>query len=91
MQKFETLRPPLLWFWIAVVRTRKEKKKEISASADGGPRFRVCVRETLRSAPHRPRMNNTGHIVLQYNTDTFSETSNPDYWAILENPNKLIA
>ena len=26
---------------------------EISASADGGPRSRVCARETLRSAPHR--------------------------------------
>jgi hypothetical protein len=26
MQKFETLRQPLLWFWIAVVRTRKKKK-----------------------------------------------------------------
>ena len=25
MQKFEFLRQPLLWFWIAVVRTRKEK------------------------------------------------------------------
>ena len=24
-----------------------------SASADGGPRSRVCARETLRSAPHR--------------------------------------
>jgi hypothetical protein len=24
-----------------------------SARADGGPRFRVCARETLRSAPHR--------------------------------------
>ena len=24
----------------------------ISASADGGPRSRVCARETLRSAPH---------------------------------------
>ena len=43
MQKFETLRQPLLWFWIAVV-TRKEKKRKkrlipkISAHADGGPR-----------------------------------------------------
>ena len=26
---------------------------KISASADGGPRSRVCARETLRSAPHR--------------------------------------
>ena len=29
------------------------KKGRISASADGGPRSRVCARETLRSAPHR--------------------------------------
>ena len=29
-----------------------EKEKEISARADGGPRSRVCARETLRSAPH---------------------------------------
>ena len=28
-------------------------KDRISASADGGPRSRVCARETLRSAPHR--------------------------------------
>ena len=27
--------------------------KEISASADGGHRSRVCARETLRSGPHR--------------------------------------
>ena len=27
--------------------------QEDSASADGGPRSRVCARETLRSAPHR--------------------------------------
>ena len=27
--------------------------KEISASADGGPRSRVRARGTLRSAPHR--------------------------------------
>ena len=26
---------------------------EISASADGGPRSRVCTSGTLRSAPHR--------------------------------------
>ena len=31
----------------------EEKMIEISASADGGPRSRVCARETLRSAPHR--------------------------------------
>ena len=32
MQKFETLRQPLLWFWIAVVRpttTRKQEKEKI--------------------------------------------------------------
>ena len=32
---------------------KKWKGGEISASADGGPRSRVCTRETLRSAPHR--------------------------------------
>ena len=30
-----------------------ETFKEISASADGGPRSRVSAPETLRSAPHR--------------------------------------
>ena len=30
-----------------------KKTLTISASADGGPRSRVCARETLRSAPHR--------------------------------------
>ena len=28
-------------------------RKRNSAIADGGPRSRVCARETLRSAPHR--------------------------------------
>ena len=28
-------------------------ESENSASADGGPRSRVCARETLRSGPHR--------------------------------------
>ena len=31
----------------------KKKRRLISAHADGGPRSRVCVSETLRSAPHR--------------------------------------
>ena len=30
-----------------------QEKKKNSASADGGPRSRVCARETLCSAPHR--------------------------------------
>ena len=30
---------------------------KISASTDGGPRSRVCARETLRSAPHRRKQN----------------------------------
>ena len=36
-------------------RTHSARTKicKISASADGGPRSRVCARETLRSAPHR--------------------------------------
>jgi hypothetical protein len=29
------------------------KTEENSASADGGPRSRVCARETLRSDPHQ--------------------------------------
>ena len=32
---------------------RLVQTKKNSASADGGPRSRVCARETLRSAPHR--------------------------------------
>ena len=32
---------------------KKRRREKISASADGGPRSRVCARETLRSAPHR--------------------------------------
>ena len=35
------------------VRLFLEFDLQISAQADGGPRFRVCARETLRSAPHR--------------------------------------
>ena len=31
----------------------EEELRKISASADGGPRFRVFARETLHSAPHR--------------------------------------
>ena len=31
----------------------KLKTQGISAHANGGPRSRVCARETLRSAPHR--------------------------------------
>ena len=31
----------------------RESDSQISASADGGPRSRVCARKTLRSAPHR--------------------------------------
>ena len=31
----------------------EETGTKISASADGGPRSRVCARETLHSAPHR--------------------------------------
>ena len=31
----------------------KTKSLQISAHTDGGPRSRVCARETLRSAPHR--------------------------------------
>ena len=48
--------PTICHYWglaTAATRSRKEEEKEISASADGGPRSRVCARETLRSAPHR--------------------------------------
>ena len=51
MQKFEFLRQPLLGE--LAMSWRERRKKENSASADGGPRSRVCARETLRSAPHR--------------------------------------
>ena len=33
--------------------TNDKITKKNSAHADGGPRSRVCARETLRSAPHR--------------------------------------
>ena len=36
-----------------VTAAEREREREISASADGGPRFQVCARETLRSALHR--------------------------------------
>ena len=32
---------------------RRMKNTKISTRASGGPRFRVCARETLCSAPHR--------------------------------------
>ena len=38
---------------VAISFTIRQKRWKISASADGGPRSRVCARETLRSAPHR--------------------------------------
>ena len=34
----------------------------ISAGDDGGPRFRVCKRLTLRSAPHRHRQKFSAHV-----------------------------
>ena len=47
----------------------KEKKEEverkISAHADGGPRSRVCARETLRSAPHRRERKFSGARVCR--------------------------
>ena len=36
-----------------IARLRQSFGGKISAHADGGPRSRVCARETLRSAPHR--------------------------------------
>ena len=38
------------WQWATNL---QQERLKISASADGGPRSRVCARETLRSAPHR--------------------------------------
>ena len=39
-----------------------DKLKKISAGADGGPRFRVCARETLRSAPHQHQRIFGAHV-----------------------------
>ena len=61
-----------------------EREKEISASTDGGPRSRVCARETLRSAP----INTSGNFPapmsaespsnISYNpTEVISEVSEP--------------
>jgi hypothetical protein len=52
MQKFETLRQPFCGFE-QQYQEINNKLTKISASADGGPRSRVCARETLRSALHR--------------------------------------
>ena len=37
----------------------------ISAHTDGGPRSRVCARETLRSAPHRRERKFSGTRVCK--------------------------
>ena len=55
---WETPLPSIYRLWADIqgsvtdwIGTKKHRK--ISAHADGGPRSRVCARETLRSAPHR--------------------------------------
>jgi hypothetical protein len=41
------------------------RRKRNSAHADGGPRSRVCARETLRSAPHRRERKFSGtHVCI---------------------------
>jgi hypothetical protein len=42
-----------------------ESDQKISAHADGGPRSRVCARETLRSAPHRRERKFSGARVCR--------------------------
>ena len=37
----------------------------ISVSADGGPRSRVCARETLRSAPHQSERKILAHMYAE--------------------------
>jgi hypothetical protein len=46
-------------------RTHSARTNKISASADGGPRSRVCARETLRSAPHRRERKFSGAHVCR--------------------------
>ena len=43
----------------------QERLSKISAHADGGPRSRVCARETLRSAPHRREQKFSGAQVYR--------------------------
>ena len=57
-----------------------EREKEISASTDGGPRSRVCARETLRSAPINTRGNLPAHVSAESPSNTskvISEVSEP--------------
>ena len=42
-----------------------DNKFTISANADGGPRSRVCARETLRLAPHRRERKFSGAHVCR--------------------------
>ena len=41
---------------------KRKKKRKISAHADGGPRSRICARETLRSAPHQHERKFSPHV-----------------------------
>ena len=54
--KFQLQKKGIFYIWKQSKLKLKKNNKyigNISAHADGGPRFRVCARETLRSAPHR--------------------------------------
>ena len=44
---------------------KSEKIPNIFAHADGGPRSRVCARETLRSASHRREQKFSGARVCK--------------------------
>ena len=46
-------------------KNNNKKKKKISASADGGPRSRVCARLTVRSSPHRHERKLSGTRVCR--------------------------
>ena len=63
---------------VTTTRTTTRNVK-ISAHADGGPRSRVCARETLRSAPHRRERKFSGACVYRV---TFKHL----FWAEQENP-----
>jgi hypothetical protein len=43
------------------------KQQKISARVDGGPHFRVCAQETLRSAPHQHEQKVFGAHVCRVN------------------------
>ena len=61
MQSFKIVALLLLgYFWLV-----EEECVDNSAHADGGPRSRVCARETLRSDPHRHERKFSGTRVCR--------------------------